>query len=63
MAKRLPRPRLQHGVVILPSALTLANLFFGFWAMVSAANGDFGTAAWLIVAAGTAETVTAVPHL
>jgi CDP-diacylglycerol---serine O-phosphatidyltransferase len=47
--------RLQQGVIIIPSALTLANLFFGVWAIVSASRGDFLTAAWLIVAAGIAD--------
>jgi CDP-diacylglycerol--serine O-phosphatidyltransferase len=51
------RPRLQRGVIILPSALTLGNLFFGIWAIVSAARGDFMRAAWLIVIAAIADTV------
>ncbi|HEX6937813.1 MAG TPA: CDP-diacylglycerol--serine O-phosphatidyltransferase [Longimicrobiales bacterium] len=49
--------RLQQGVIIVPSALTLGNLFFGTWAIVSAARGHFETAAWLIVFAGIADTV------
>jgi CDP-diacylglycerol--serine O-phosphatidyltransferase len=51
------RGRLQRGVIILPSALTLGNLFFGMWAMVSAASGDFMRAGWLIVIAGIADTL------
>lgn len=51
------RPRLQKGVIILPSALTLGNLFFGMWAIVSAASGDFMRAGWLIVIAGIADTL------
>lgn len=43
--------RLLQGVIIIPSALTLGNLFFGLWAMIAAARGDFEGAAWLIVAA------------
>jgi CDP-diacylglycerol--serine O-phosphatidyltransferase len=49
--------RLQRGVIILPGALTMANLFFGFWAIVSAAQGKFTSAAWLIVFAGIADTL------
>ncbi len=49
--------RLQRGVIILPGALTLANLFFGVWGIVSAARGDFQRAAWLIVFAGIADTL------
>ncbi len=52
-----PRPTLQGGVIIIPSALTLGNLFFGLWAIVAAARGDFTTAAWLIVLAGVADTL------
>ena len=33
------RPRLQRGVIILPSAFTMGNLFFGVYAMVAAARG------------------------
>jgi len=47
--------RLQRGVIIVPSALTIANLFFGIWAIVSAATGAFERAAWLIVWAGLAD--------
>ncbi len=50
-------PRLQQGVIIIPSALTLGNLFFGIWAIISATRGEFVTAAWLIVLAGVADTV------
>lgn len=51
------RARLRGGVIIIPSALTLANLFFGIWAMVAASRGDFMAAAWLIVLAGVADTL------
>ena len=43
------RGRLQRGIIILPSAFTLGNLFLGIYAMVSAARGDFAWAAWSIV--------------
>jgi CDP-diacylglycerol---serine O-phosphatidyltransferase len=57
MAMTPVRPRLQRGVIIVPSALTLGNLFFGVWAIVSAARGEFERAAWLIVIAGIADTL------
>ncbi len=41
--------RLQRGVIILPSAFTLANLFFGVYAIVSAHRGELSWAAWCIV--------------
>lgn len=49
--------RLQRGIIIVPSALTLGNLFFGIWAIVCAARHDFTAAAWLIVWAAIADTV------
>jgi CDP-diacylglycerol---serine O-phosphatidyltransferase len=36
----------------MPSAFTLGNLFFGFWAIVSAFNGNFRWAGWFIVFSG-----------
>jgi CDP-diacylglycerol---serine O-phosphatidyltransferase len=58
MGRRAPvRPRLQRGIIIIPSALTLGNLFFGIWAIVSATRGEFERAAWLIVFAGIADTL------
>ncbi len=44
-----PRPQLQRGIIILPSAFTLGNLFFGISALVSASRGDFVWAGWYIV--------------
>jgi CDP-diacylglycerol---serine O-phosphatidyltransferase len=43
------RAGLQKGIIILPSAFTLGNLFFGLFAMVAAARGDFQWAGWCIV--------------
>ncbi|HUP51119.1 MAG TPA: CDP-diacylglycerol--serine O-phosphatidyltransferase [Longimicrobiales bacterium] len=58
---RAPRPpsrqTLQRGVVILPSAFTLGNLFFGIYAMVAASRGDFLWAGWFIVFAGTLDVL------
>jgi CDP-diacylglycerol--serine O-phosphatidyltransferase len=46
------RPTMRQVVVVMPSAFTLGNLFFGFWAIVSAFNGNFRWASWFIVFAG-----------
>ena len=46
-----PRRRLRRGIVILPSAFTLGNLFLGIWAIVEATRGQFEMAGWLIVGA------------
>lgn len=45
----LGRPDMRRVVVVVPSAFTLANLFFGFWAIISAYNGNFRWAGWFIV--------------
>jgi CDP-diacylglycerol--serine O-phosphatidyltransferase len=49
------RGRLRRGIVILPSAFTLGNLFLGTWGIVEATRGQFATAGWLIVAAGVMD--------
>lgn len=46
---------LQRGVIILPSAFTLGNLFFGIYAIVAAARGDFTWAGWFIIFAGVLD--------
>ncbi len=43
------RRGLQRGIIILPSAFTLGNLFFGLYAVVAAIREDFAWAAWFIV--------------
>lgn len=52
---REQRRSLQRGVVILPSAFTLGNLFFGLYAMVAASRGDFLWAGWFIIFAGVLD--------
>ncbi len=49
------RSRLRRGVIILPSAFTIGNLFFGIYAMVAALRGDFAWAAWFLVFAATLD--------
>lgn len=44
-------------MVVLPSAFTLGNLFFGFWSMVSAARGNFVWAGWFLVLAGVMDMI------
>lgn len=46
---RDPRRGMRRVVIVVPSAFTLANLFFGFWSIVSAFNGNFEWAGWFIV--------------
>jgi CDP-diacylglycerol---serine O-phosphatidyltransferase len=49
------RPGLRRAIIVLPSAFTLGNLFFGIWAIVRAAQGNFRWAGWYIVIAGVAD--------
>jgi CDP-diacylglycerol--serine O-phosphatidyltransferase len=44
--------RMRRVVVVVPSAFTLGNLFFGIWAIVSAIGGNHLWAGWFIVFAG-----------
>ena len=55
--RRPRRETLQRGVIILPSAFTLGNLFFGFHAMVAASRGDFVWAGWFIIFAGVLDVL------
>ncbi len=50
--RRLRAPGMRRAVIVMPSAFTLGNLFFGFWSIVSAFNGNFRWAGWFIVFAG-----------
>lgn len=49
------RSRLRRGVIILPSAFTIGNLFFGTYAIVAALRGDFAWSAWFLVFAATLD--------
>lgn len=49
------REQLQRGIIILPSAFTLANLFFGFYAIVAATRGDVLQAGWFIILAAVLD--------
>ncbi len=51
----LRRPDMRQVVVVIPSAFTLGNMFFGVWAIISAYRGNFTWAAWFIVFAGVLD--------
>jgi CDP-diacylglycerol--serine O-phosphatidyltransferase len=59
MTPPLPQPDGRNGirrvVVVVPSFFTLANLFFGFWSIVSAFNGNFRWAGFFIVFGGVLD--------
>ncbi len=54
-----PRPARDRGarraIVVLPNGFTLANLFFGIFAMVAASRGDFVAAGWYVVLGGVCD--------
>jgi len=43
--------RLRRGILIVPSLVTTAAFFSGFYAIVASINGDYYTAAWVIILA------------
>jgi CDP-diacylglycerol--serine O-phosphatidyltransferase len=51
------RPRFRRGVFLLPSLLTVANLFCGYACVVYATRADFDTAALLIGVAMVLDTL------
>lgn len=55
MIYRERRRPLQRGIIILPSAFTMGNLFFGVYAMVAASRGDLIWAGWFVVFAGVLD--------
>lgn len=52
-----PREGIRKVVVVIPSAFTLGNLFFGFWSIIQAFNGNFRQAGWFIVFAGILDSL------
>lgn len=48
-------PDVRRVVVLFPSGLTLANLFFGVFAIVTASRGDYTRAGWYVVLGGVAD--------
>src|SRR6266700_299258 len=54
---RPPPFPIRRVVIVVPSLFTLFNLFFGIWAMVLAARGEFYRASWFIVFAGILDTL------
>ncbi len=59
MADLLERPRRlrPRAAIALPNGFTLANLFFGIFAIVAASRGEFDAAARYIVFGGIADTL------
>lgn len=56
-AGRVRRRRIRRAAVVLPSGFTLANLFFGMFAVVAASRGDLQQAVLYIVLGGVADAL------
>lgn len=54
---RFRPPNIRRVVIVMPSAFTFSNLFFGIWAIVLATRGEFYRASWYIVFAGILDTL------
>ena len=55
MRAGIPRPDMRRVVVLFPSGLTLANLFFGVFAIVAASRQQFTQAGWYVVLGGICD--------
>src|SRR5256714_214293 len=55
MSPTIRPPNVRRVVVLFPSGLTLANLFFGVFAIVTAARGDYTRAGWYVLLGGIAD--------
>jgi CDP-diacylglycerol---serine O-phosphatidyltransferase len=53
----LHRPAMRRAVVLLPNGFTLANLFFGIYAIVNSARGDFLAAGWCVILGGVMDAL------
>jgi CDP-diacylglycerol---serine O-phosphatidyltransferase len=52
---RARAPSMRRAVVLFPSGLTLANLFFGVFAIIAASRGQFTQAGWYVVLGGICD--------
>lgn len=57
MMERIRRPNMRRAIVLLPNGFTLANLFFGVFAIVSAYRKDFVWAGWCVIFAGLMDVL------
>jgi CDP-diacylglycerol--serine O-phosphatidyltransferase len=55
MVEERDRRGVKRAVVVLPNGFTMANLFFGIFAIVAASRGDFTEAGWYVVLGGVCD--------
>src|SRR5262245_17521598 len=53
----MPRPNMRRTVILLPNGFTLANLFFGVFAIVAASRGQYKIAGWYVLFGGVADAL------
>jgi CDP-diacylglycerol---serine O-phosphatidyltransferase len=53
----MARPELRRTVVLLPNGFTLANLFFGIFAIVAASRGQYDDAGYFVIFGGVADAL------
>jgi len=51
------RPDIRRAAVFLPNGFTLANLFFGIFAIVAASRGNFSNAGVYVVLGGVCDAL------
>ena len=54
-APRVRTRGMRRAIVVIPSAFTSGNLFFGIWSIIESARGSFQHAAWFIVVAAVLD--------
>ncbi|MEP7002049.1 MAG: CDP-diacylglycerol--serine O-phosphatidyltransferase [bacterium] len=54
---RVKRPNMRRAVVLFPSGLTLFNLFFGIFAIITASRGDFYRAGVYVLLGGICDAL------
>jgi CDP-diacylglycerol--serine O-phosphatidyltransferase len=55
VGSRARAPSMRRAVVLFPSGLTLANLFFGVFAIIAASRAQFTQAGWYVVLGGICD--------
>ncbi len=57
MSPVMRTPQVKRAVIVLPNGFTLASLFFGIFAIVSASRGDFSKAGVYVVLGGVCDAL------
>ena len=55
--RQLRRPNMRRAVILFPSGLTLGNLFFGVFAIITASRGEFRQAGVMVLLGGACDAL------